>query len=139
MTGPLLVDPRPDFGELVRVIGGRQEPRRVHLVELLIDDPELVAAVFDRWGQKVLEFYETVITMETVGMLFHGDDLGFKTSTMVSPEVLRRLAFPWFRRFAEVAHAQGKMYWYHYCGNIYSTDVIEDLIEDVGIDALHSF
>ena len=30
------------------------------------------------------------------------------------------------------------MCWYHCCGNIYSGEVIEDLI-DVGFDALHSY
>lgn len=33
----------------------------------------------------------------------------------------------------------GKMFWYHCCGNIYDSGVVEDLIEDVQIDALHSF
>ena len=31
------------------------------------------------------------------------------------------------------------MFWLHSCGNLYAQGVIEDLIEDVRIDALHSF
>jgi uroporphyrinogen decarboxylase len=109
------------------------------LFTLLYDEPELVRAVFARWGQMVYEFYESVVGSDAVGALFHGDDLGFKTSTLVSPDALRQLVFPWLRKYAELAHAHGKTFWYHCCGNIYDTGVIEDLIEDVQIDALHSF
>jgi uroporphyrinogen decarboxylase len=108
------------------------------LFYMLHDDPELVEQVFTRWGQKLYQYYESVIDMEPVGAIFHADDLGFKTSTLLPPEALRRLVFPWLRRYAALAHEHGKMFWYHCCGNIYP-DVIEDLIEDVGIDALHSF
>jgi uroporphyrinogen decarboxylase len=109
------------------------------LFYLLHDDPELVGQVFERWGQKVYEYYQAVVGLEGVGVLFHGDDLGYKTATLLPPEALRRHVFPWFRRFAELAHAHGKMVWYHCCGNIYRDGLIEDLIDVVGIDALHSF
>jgi uroporphyrinogen decarboxylase len=109
------------------------------LFYLLHDEPDLVAQVFARWGQKVYELYESVIGIEQVGALFHADDLGFKTSTLLSPKDLRRFVFPWLKKYAALAHAHGKMFWLHCCGNIYSNGVIEDLIEDVQIDALHSF
>jgi uroporphyrinogen decarboxylase len=109
------------------------------LFYLLYDDPELVAQVFARWGQKVYDYYESVIGMEEVGAIFHCDDLGFKTSTMLSPEALRQLVFPWFKKYAALAHEHGKMLWYHCCGNVYNDGVIEDLIEEVQIDAFHSF
>jgi uroporphyrinogen decarboxylase len=109
------------------------------LFYMLHDDPELVAQVFARWGQKVYDFYQSVVGMEEVGAIFHADDLGFKTSTLLSPDALRELVFPWFKRYAALAHAHGKMFWYHCCGNVYNDGVIQDLIEDVRIDAFHSF
>jgi len=109
------------------------------LFYLLHDDPELVGQVFARWGQKVYEYYEAVVGLDAVGTIFHGDDLGFKTSTLLPPDALREYVFPWFKRYAALAHAHGKMYWYHCCGNVYSGGVIEDLIDHVQIDALHSF
>jgi uroporphyrinogen decarboxylase len=109
------------------------------LFYMLYDEPELVAEVFRRWGQKVYEYYETIVDMDEVGAIFHGDDLGFKTSTFVSPEILRQHVFPWFKKYAALAHEHGKTYWYHCCGNIYDNGVIEDLIEDVKVDAFHSF
>jgi len=109
------------------------------LFYMLHDEPELVARIFDSWGQKVYDFYESVVGMDELGAIFHADDLGYRTSTMVSPHILRQLVFPWLRRFAELAHQHGKMFWLHSCGNLYQSGVIEDLIRDVQIDALHSF
>ena len=104
---------------------------------LIYDEPELVKAVFDKWGEKVYEFYKNIVTLENLGAIFHADDLGFKTSAMLSPDTLRELVFPWFKKYASLAHENGKMYWYHCCG--YKDEIMEDLIKDVKIDALHSF
>ncbi|MBM3149230.1 MAG: uroporphyrinogen-III decarboxylase-like protein, partial [Chloroflexi bacterium] len=106
---------------------------------MLHDDRELVAQVFARWGQKVYDYYASVIGMEQVGAIFHADDLGFKTSTLLSPDDLRRLVFPWLKKYAALAHEHGKMFWYHCCGNVYRNGVIDALIEEVQIDAFHSF
>jgi len=104
---------------------------------LSVDNPELVEAVFEAWGQKVYEFYEQAVQYPEVGAIFHADDLGFKTATMMSPQFLRKNVFPWFSKYARLAHEQGKTYWYHCCGNV--LEVMEDLIEQVNIDAFHSF
>jgi len=48
------------------------------------------------------------------------------------------LVLPWFKKYAALAHAHGKVFWYHCCGNIYN-GVIEDLIDDVQVDGFHSF
>jgi uroporphyrinogen decarboxylase len=104
---------------------------------LLYEDYDLVKAVFDRVGETIYKFYEDLITLDNVEGIFQGDDLGFKTSTILSPRFLRELVLPWHKRYAELAHRYNKMYWFHCCGNI--LEIIEDLIEDVKIDALHSF
>jgi uroporphyrinogen decarboxylase len=102
---------------------------------MLYDEPDLVAQVFARWGQKVYDYYKSVIGLEGVGAIFHADDLGFETSTLLSPDALRQHVFPWLKKYAALAHEHGKMFRYHCCGNVYTTGVIEDLIEDVWIDA----
>lgn len=101
------------------------------------DEPKLVEAVFEQWGKKVYEYYKEAVQYPRVRVIFHADDLGYKTGTMVSPEFLRKNVFPWFKKYASLAHGQGKMYWYHCCGNVLK--VMDDLIEDIKIDALHSF
>lgn len=101
------------------------------------DEPKLVEAVFEQWGRKVYEYYEETLQYPGVGVIFHGDDLGYKTGTILSPEFLRKNVFPWFKKYASLAHEQGKMYWYHCCGH--KDLIMEDLIKDIKIDALHSF
>ena len=104
---------------------------------LLHDDPRLVKEVSNQWGQIVYDMYEDGISREVVGGIFHSDDLGYKTGTLVSPDTLREIFFPWLKKYARLAHEQGKMFWFHSCGNV--SEIMEDLIEDIGIDAFHSF
>jgi uroporphyrinogen decarboxylase len=106
---------------------------------LLYDEPELVRRVFERWGQVVYDYYEAVIGMDVVGAIFHADDMGFKTATLVSPGALRELVLPWLKQYADLAHAYGKPFWLHSCGNLFAQGIIEDLIDGVGIDGFHSF
>ena len=107
------------------------------LFMLSVDNPGLVEAVFERWGQKVYDYYRQAIECPEVGAIFHADDLGFKTATMMSPAFLRKHVFPWFAKYSALAHEHGKTYWYHCCGNV--LEVMDDLIRDVRIDAFHSF
>lgn len=105
------------------------------------DNPQLVEAVFDRWGQIVLEYYQTAVECDVVGAIFHADDMGFKTGTLISPNDLRRLLLPWLAKYAALAHERGKPFWLHSCGNLYRNmpSVMDDLIDQVKIDGFHSF
>ena len=63
--------------------------------------------------------------------------MGFKTATLIDPKFLRKYIFPWNKKMAQLAHDNDLLYFLHSCGNIES--LMEDLIEDVKIDAKHSF
>lgn len=104
---------------------------------LLIDNFLLVEAVFNKVGEIICEFYKNIVELDNVEGFFQGDDLGFKTSTFLSPEYLRKLVIPWHKKYAEIAHKKNKLYLFHCCGNI--SNVIDDFIYDVKIDAFHSF
>jgi len=104
---------------------------------LLYDNPTLVEAVFNKVGAAIYNSYRNLVELEEVEGFFQGDDMGFTTSTIVSPDVLRKLVLPWHKKFASLAHAHNKMYWLHCCGNV--LPIMEDLIEDIKIDAFHSF
>ena len=56
---------------------------------------------------------------------------------MISPTYLRKWIFPWYKKYADLAHGRKKHFWSHCCGN--RDEIMEDLIEYVKIDALHSF
>jgi uroporphyrinogen decarboxylase len=111
------------------------------LFYLINDDPQLVEDVFNRWGQVVYDCYASIIELEAVGGIFHVDDMGFKTGTLISTGKLRQLVFPWLVKYAVLAHEHCKPFFLHSCGNLYkkSPSVMDDLIDLVGIDAFHSF
>jgi len=101
------------------------------------DDPELVDAMFARIGAILHEVAKVLVQFERVEFLLGGDDMGFKTATMVGAHTLIEKSFPWHRKNAQLAHEHGKLYLLHACGNL--SEVMESLIEYVGIDARHSF
>ena len=103
----------------------------------LYDDPELVQAVADRVGELLLGYYRRLAQFPNVVALFQGDDMGFKSQTLIGPDALRKYVFPWHKRLAQVARDAGVPFFLHSCGNLEA--VMEDLIDDVGIDAKHSF
>jgi uroporphyrinogen decarboxylase len=103
----------------------------------LADDRELVRAVADRIGGLMLLVYEHLVELPGLVAVFPGDDMGFKTGTLISPSDLRELVLPWHARFASLAHARGKPYFLHSCGNLAA--ILPDLVDGVGIDGKHSF
>ncbi len=103
----------------------------------MADQPDLVQALFDRVGEMLVHVFDRMASHETVGAVFLGDDMGFKTQTMISPEAMRRYVFPWQRRIVDAVHAHGKPLLLHACGNLDA--VMDDLIDCVGVDAKHSF
>jgi uroporphyrinogen decarboxylase len=104
---------------------------------LIHDDPALVRAVAERIGGFYVEWSRTLADFRCVPFLWGSDDMGFRTSTMVSPQFLRELVLPWHRACAEAGRARGKPYLLHACGDL--AGIMEDLIGDVGIAAKHSF
>ena len=66
-----------------------------------------------------------------------GDDWGFNTQTLLPVEVYRKYLFPWHKKIVKLAHESGRMAILHSCGKYDS--VIEDIIEDIGYDARHSY
>jgi uroporphyrinogen decarboxylase len=107
------------------------------LCYMLAEDPHLAEDVFQQVGERLLEYYAAVLRSDSVGACFANDDWGYQTSTLLSPDALRRLVFPWYRRIVEIAHAAGKPVILHSCG--YYEEIIEDIIGDMGFDGRHSY
>jgi uroporphyrinogen decarboxylase len=103
----------------------------------LHDAPDLVAAVAERVGGLMVDFYRHLLELDRVIAIFPGDDMGFRTGTLISPADLRRNFLPWHKQFAALAHARGLPYFVHSCGRV--MPIMEDLIEDVRIDGKHSY
>jgi len=65
---------------------------------------------------------------------FFGNDFGTQIDCLISPAHFDEFILPWFRKFADTAHAAGYKVILHSCGSIYR--VIPRLIE-AGVDCLH--
>lgn len=116
---------------VVRMVGYER------LCFLLVDDPQLVADIFDAVGSRLLRYYERCLPHPAVGAIISNDDWGFKSQTMLSPEHLRQYVFPWHKRIVAAAHATGKPVILHSCGNL--AHVMDDIIEVLEYDAKHSY
>jgi len=103
----------------------------------LYDQPDLITAMFDKIAEIFVPLAHTLVQMDRVIALWMGDDMGYKTGTMIAPEHLRKFVFPVQKRIADAAHQQGIPFLLHSCGNLEA--IMEDLISYVGIDAKHSF
>ena len=103
----------------------------------LKEDPPLVKDVADRIGGLMEGFYRRLLDLPGLAAVFPGDDMGFRTGTLISPSDLRAYVLPWHKKFAAMTHAKGLPYFLHSCGNLAS--LMDDLIDDVGIDGKHSF
>jgi len=103
----------------------------------LYDNSYLVKAIFDKVGQTIYKFYKNIVEIPNIYAFFQGDDMGFKTATLISPQILRKYVLPWHKKYAQLAHEHNMLYLLHSCGNIEA--IMDDLIEDVGIDGKHSF
>jgi len=103
----------------------------------LHEDADLVQAVADRIGGLMERYYRRLVQLDRLAAVWAGDDMGFKTATLIAPDQLRRCVLPWHKRFARIAHDAGKPYFLHTCGH--TLEITDDLIDDVGIDGKHSF
>jgi len=104
---------------------------------MIYEDEELTGRIFDEVGSRLLRFYEICSALNSVGALIVNDDWGFKTQTMLSPDMLRQFVFPWHKKIVEAIHGNGKYAILHSCGNL--ADVIDDIVDDMKYDAKHSF
>jgi len=107
------------------------------LATMIYDEPELVRAVFDRVRELIVGTYQRLVGIPRVVGFFQGDDMGFLSGTLFSPEFLKSHSLPGHRALVELAHAHGKVYMMHACGNL--STIMDYLIDQIGIDAKHSF
>lgn len=103
----------------------------------LYENRELVTAI----SRKLVEIYEKAISrlleFSRVKIIWGSDDMGFRNGPLISPDDMKEFVFPGHRLMASMSHDAGRPYLLHSCGNL--DLLIEDLIEDVCIDARHSF
>lgn len=102
-----------------------------------IEEPELLQEIFDAVGSRLLTYYQRASVLPSVGALIGNDDWGFNRQTMLSPADMRKYVFPWHKKIVATIHDAGKLAILHSCGNL--ERVMDDVIDDIGYDAKHSF
>jgi uroporphyrinogen decarboxylase len=103
----------------------------------LHEDPRLVRTTADRLGELMMEFTLHVLDLDNLIALFPGDDMGYRSATLVAPRDLRAYTLPWHKRLADLTHARRLPYYLHSCGNV--SAIMEDLLTVVKIDGKHSY
>ena len=103
----------------------------------LFDDIELVEAVINKLDKILTEYTKRLLEFDRIVAIFQGEDLGFKGQTLLQPEILAKHFLPWHKKISELTHGKDKIYILHSCGNVES--IMDYLIDEVKIDALHSF
>ena len=103
----------------------------------LYDRRDLVAAISDRLLEIDRAVAGRLLEFDRVKFVWGSDDMGFRTGTLIGPDDLREFVLPGHRMVAEMAHDAGRPYLLHSCGNL--DQIMPDLLDDVRIDALHSF
>lgn len=102
------------------------------------DDPELYRDLFDKVGTIIYEIWKRFLPLygDVFAVCRFGDDLGFKSSTLLPADDIRNLIIPQYKRIIDLVHSYNKPLLLHSCGNIFS--VMDDIIDVAGIDAKHS-
>ena len=102
------------------------------------EDPELYSDIFRKVGDMLLSIWKTLL--HRFGDVFcicrFGDDLGFKSNTLLPHKDIKDHIIPQYKRIIEVVHQIEKPFLLHSCGNIFS--IMDELIEVARIDAKHS-
>jgi len=108
-----------------------------YLCYMQVDDPDLFDALYCRIGDLLVVLWETFLERYADDYVIcrFGDDLGFKSSTLVAPRTIKKAIMPQYKRVIDLVHSADRPFLWHSCGNIFS--VMEDAI-GAGIDAKHS-
>ena len=103
----------------------------------LYEQRDLVKAITDR----LIEIFRVVVCrmleFDRVKIIWGSDDMGFRSGTLISPDDLREFVLPGHKLMAQLSHDAGRPYLLHSCGKL--DLIMDDLINDVCIDAKHSF
>jgi len=108
-----------------------------NLCYIAMDDPKLYADIFVKMGDINFEAWQRLLKEygDTYCVCRIADDLGYKSSTLLSKEDVKKHILPQYKRIIDLIHSHKKPVLYHSCGCLF--DVMDDIIA-IGIDAKHS-
>ena len=108
------------------------------LCYISVDDPGLYAEIFKKAANVMKEIWLKFL-QDFSGdycVCRFGDDLGYKTQTLLSENDIRLHLMPHYKEIVAIIHSFKKPFLIHSCGCIFS--IMDELIDVVGIDGKHS-
>jgi uroporphyrinogen decarboxylase len=100
---------------------------------LIYDDISLIEEVLETASDYYVEIVKRIVKKDLT-FLYIGDDLAFKSATLIAPDILRKIWVPRMKRIFEPALKRNIPILFHSDGNI--EEIIPDLI-NMGINALN--
>ncbi len=99
---------------------------------LLHDAPDLVEELFERYCTVVMEGISRASKLGQIDAIGCGEDIAFKTGTLMSPAMFRKLIYPRYKRAMDLAHSIGVEFgWMDSDGDL--RELIPDYL-DLGIN-----
>lgn len=109
-----------------------------NLCYISADDEDLYKGLFQKVGETNLKIWQRF--MKEYGDIYcvlrFGDDLGYKSNTLLSADDIKNLIVPQYKPIVDLVHSYKKPFLLHSCGNIFN--IMDDMIDVVEIDAKHS-
>jgi len=105
-----------------------------HFSFCLVDQPDLVQAVIQRVGRLYVDTMARAARYPGVECIWLSDDLAHRGGLLVSPEILRRLVFPFYRELADICRRHKLLFIMHTDGKLW--EIMDDVL-DIGFQALH--
>lgn len=103
----------------------------------LMEQRDLVEAIAKRLLDYYVIFMKRLLAFDCVKITWGSDDMGFRSGPLLSPADLREFVLSGHTVMARMSHEAGRPYLLHSCGNL--ALLMDELIDDVKIDAKHSF
>ena len=101
------------------------------------DEPDLLEDILEQLTRLAEVAVDMAAAHPAAGFIFYCDDMGFNTSTMLSPDFFRQYIFPRHKRIVDACHKHNTPFIFHSCGKV--DTLMDDLVDYVGIDGFHSF
>jgi uroporphyrinogen decarboxylase len=100
----------------------------------LADQPGLVERLHSKIASIQTRTVERALEYPCVGLVWHADDMAYRTGLMVSPKVLREQIFPAYRRINDMCRQRDVLRVFHSDGDV--GQLMDDII-DAGFNAFN--
>jgi uroporphyrinogen decarboxylase len=92
----------------------------------LADEPDLISLMFEKVGKFQFRVFENMLRFDSVGAVWHADDIAFSTALLVSPRILRQHLFPWYKEMNRITHEKVRLAVFHSDGAL--QQVLDDIV-----------